>query len=238
MNGELIKIENRDGLDTVNARELHKFLEVGKDFTTWLKDRVEKYGFFENQDYMVLVFPNSGEKGGRPLTEYFLTIEMGKELSMIENNEKGRQARKYFIEAEKTLREMSRLQIPTGSNLLALAVLEAQKQLGQKDAIIESMKPAAQFMADVTGSKDAIEMSQVAKIIDMGYGRNQLFDLLREKGVLRHNNEPYQTYIDKGWFRLVEQSWKDSKGETHISIKPIVYQKGIDGIIKIIRAQK
>lgn len=133
---------------------------------------------------------------------------------------------------------LNRPKPPTGSELLALAVLEAQKVIAQKDAVIETMRPAVQFMADVTGSRDAIEMSQVAKIIGMGYGRNQLFDLLRESKVLRSNNEPYQSYVDLGWFRVIEQKWQDTKGETHITIKTLVYQKGIDGIIKIIRSKE
>lgn len=125
---------------------------------------------------------------------------------------------------------------PTGQELIALALVEAQRFLAAKDEQIESMKPAVQFMTDVTGSRGAIEMSQAAKIIGMGYGRNQLFELLRKKGVLRSNNEPFQRYVDAGWFRLVEQKWHDAKGETHINIKTMVYQKGLDGIIKVIRS--
>jgi phage antirepressor YoqD-like protein len=127
---------------------------------------------------------------------------------------------------------------PTGQELIALALVEAQRFLAAKDAQIESMKPAVQFMADVTGSRGAIEMSQAAKIIGMGYGRNKLFSFLRENKVLRENNEPYQEYIDKGWFRLVEQKWTDKEGEVHINIKTLAYQKGIDGMIKLIRETK
>lgn len=96
-----------------DARTLHAFLEVGKDFTTWIKDRIEKYGFLENQDFALLsqnceqptdrFSPNLGKtpKGGRPTSDYHLALDMAKELSMVENNEKGRQARRYFIECER-----------------------------------------------------------------------------------------------------------------------------------------
>ena len=137
--------------------------------------------------------------------------------------------------------ELERAALPkplTGAALLAAAVIEAQKVIEQKDAIIEAQRPAVQFMADVTGSRSAMEMSQAAKVIGMGMGRNKLFDFLRANGVLRENNEPYQKYVDAGWFRVVEQSWQDTKGETHVTIKTLAYQKGIDGIIKMIRMQK
>lgn len=97
-----------DATQTVNARELHTFLEAGKDFSTWIRDRIQQYGFLENQDY--IVFANFGEnpKGGRPAKEYAITLDMAKEMSMVERNEKGREARRYFIACEKALREQQR----------------------------------------------------------------------------------------------------------------------------------
>lgn len=96
---ELIKIQNEGGRQTVNARELHEFLEVGKDFSTWMKDRINQFDFVEDVDFVV--FPEIGEKGGRPLTSYHLSLDMAKELSMVERNDKGKQARQYFIECER-----------------------------------------------------------------------------------------------------------------------------------------
>jgi len=89
-------------VQTVNAREIHDFLMVGKDFSTWIKDRIQQYGFAENQDFTI-VFPKSGEnpQGGRPPKEYHASIDMAKELSMVERNEQGRKARRYFIQKEK-----------------------------------------------------------------------------------------------------------------------------------------
>jgi len=95
-----------------DARTLHAFLEVGKDFTNWIKDRIAKYQFVENQDFAVCspnsaskgteMFTNSASKrGGHNRMDYHLTLDMAKELSMVENNEKGRQARRYFIECER-----------------------------------------------------------------------------------------------------------------------------------------
>ncbi|MGL5123253.1 MAG: antA/AntB antirepressor family protein, partial [Fusobacteriaceae bacterium] len=98
--------ENELG-QVISARELYGFLQVKRDFTTWIKARIEKYKFVESEDYQVnSSFPQIGGKGGRPKDDYLLTLNTAKELSMIENNEKGRQARKYFIECEHNLKQI------------------------------------------------------------------------------------------------------------------------------------
>lgn len=90
----------------VNARSLHEFMEVGKDFSNWIKDRIEKYEFIEGTDYS-LDSPNLanqvGHGGDRKTKDYYLSLNMAKELSMLQNNEQGRQARKYFIKCEEQL---------------------------------------------------------------------------------------------------------------------------------------
>lgn len=98
---ELIKITEHEGKRAVNARELHQFLESKQDFSTWIKSRVEKYEFVEGQDFCSFHKIVERETGATTRIEYALSIDMAKELSMVENNEKGRMARKYFIECEK-----------------------------------------------------------------------------------------------------------------------------------------
>ncbi len=87
--------------NTVNARLLHEFLDVGKDFSNWIKDRIEQYKFIEHQDFEVFAGIGENPKGGRPAKEYSITIDMAKELSMVERTEKGKSARQYFIECER-----------------------------------------------------------------------------------------------------------------------------------------
>ncbi|HGJ5855202.1 antA/AntB antirepressor family protein, partial [Arsenophonus nasoniae] len=119
INGELIQ--------TVNARDLHQFLEVGKDFSNWIKDRIKQYGFVENIDY--IVFANSGENpfGGRPAKEYHISFDMAKELSMVERNEKGKQARQYFIECERQAKTATHVIPQTLPDALRLAAEMAEK---------------------------------------------------------------------------------------------------------------
>ena len=113
---ELIPLQpqtiNGNAVETVSARELHTFLEVGRDFSTWIKDRISKYEFVENTDYIML--PKTGElenKGLQGKIEYFVTLDMAKQLAMVENNEKGMQVRKYFIECEKKLNSTTTTQV-------------------------------------------------------------------------------------------------------------------------------
>ena len=109
---ELIKIQtNEVGENCVSARELHEGLEVGRDFTTWVKGRISKYGFEENIDFTIvnLAPPNRGASwGGNNKLDYIITVDMAKELCMVENNELGRKFRKYFIECEKKLKEITK----------------------------------------------------------------------------------------------------------------------------------
>ena len=104
---ELIPLQSQtiDGnaVETVSARELHAFVESKQEFANWIKNRIEKYGFIENHDFLITL--SKTPNGGRPSQEYFITLDMAKQLAMVENNEKGMQVRKYFIECEKKLKE-------------------------------------------------------------------------------------------------------------------------------------
>ena len=101
---EVVEIIEHDGKQAVNARELHQKLGSKRDFSNWIQDRISKYGFVENQDFEVFNKFVENSKGGRPSKEYALSLDMAKELCMIENNEQGRLFRKYFIEVEKAAR--------------------------------------------------------------------------------------------------------------------------------------
>ena len=103
---------------------------------------------------------------------------------------------------------------------------EKQKALAQ----VTEMKPKAEFYDDVTGSTDTIDIGSVAKVLNISnMGRNKLFAFLRENKILNRRNEPYQEYVDKGYFRQIETSWEHI-GTTHINLKTVVFQKGLDFI--------
>ncbi|EHL8730602.1 antA/AntB antirepressor family protein [Salmonella enterica] len=108
---------NNEPVLLCNARDLHAFLDVGKDFSTWIKSRIAEYGFVENQDYIVFS-PNLGKMVGRKKIDYHLTLDTAKETAMVERNEKGRQIRRYFIECEKQLRQQSQQPVPVPKPLI------------------------------------------------------------------------------------------------------------------------
>jgi len=233
MDNELVKVEERNGIPTCNARELHEYLEVGTKYADWITGRIDKYEFIEGVDYTKASEKKEASRTGQISIEYYITLDMAKQLSMVENNDKGREARRYFIEAEKKLKA---LKVPalTGSLLIATALIEANTMLQEAHKQIEEMAPKAEFYDQVTDSRDTIDVGEAAKVLNMGMGRNTLFELLRRKKVLMDNNQPYQKYIDAGYFRTVETQYIDIYGATRINIKTIVFQKGLDFIRKIV----
>ena len=122
----------------------------------------------------------------------------------------------------------------TPEQIVANALIVAQNIISQKDRQIEEMKPKADFFDAVADSKTAISMNEVAKVLNIkGYGRNNLFEFLRNSKVLDRWNVPYQRYVDNGWFRVIEQHYQKN-GEPIVTTKTLVYQKGVDGIRKMI----
>ncbi|WGM09569.1 antA/AntB antirepressor family protein [Arsenophonus nasoniae] len=117
INGELIQ--------TVNARDLHTFLESKQKFADWIKDRIQQYGFIESQDFIVIL--GKTPNGGRPAKEYHISLDMAKELSMVERNEKGKQARQYFIECERQAKTATHVIPQTLPDALRLAAEMAEK---------------------------------------------------------------------------------------------------------------
>lgn len=249
---ELIKITtNESGNQVVSARELHKFLESKQEFANWIKNRIDKYGFVENQDFEVFDNFINNPNGGRPLKEYALTIDMAKELAMVEGNEKGKQARRYFIECEKLAKQLMNTQQPVlplknqlqldilnsagDENQVLHALLEYEKQYVKPlELENEAMKPKAEFYDIVADSTDTFTMNEVAKNVNIkGLGRNKMFAFLRYHKILMLNNDPYQRYVDAGYFRSIQSTWIDKSNGRHIYFKTVVFQKGIEFIAKI-----
>ncbi len=104
---ELIKVRKENGQRLVDGRELHTFLESKQDLSTWLKRKVKKYDFIEGKDFTSFRQLVEREKGGSYTIEYSLTLHMAKELSMLEGNAKGKQARRYFIERDEQLANLT-----------------------------------------------------------------------------------------------------------------------------------
>jgi phage antirepressor YoqD-like protein len=110
-----------------------------------------------------------------------------------------------------------------------------EKKISELSAQLDEAKPKVEFYDAVTGSKDAIDIGIVAKVLDVGIGRNQLFQFLRDNNILMKNNIPYQRYIDAEFFRVIESKYVMPDGENKISFKTLVYQIGVDYIRKLLK---
>ena len=122
----------------------------------------------------------------------------------------------------------------TPEQIVAQALIVANNIIQEKDRLLQEQKPKVEFFDTVANSKTALPMDKVAKVLDMGIGRNKLFEILRDKKILDRSNIPYQTYVDRGYFRVVEQKYTKPTGETVVTTKTLVYQRGVDYIRKIV----
>jgi len=120
----------------VNARDLHKMLDVKSDFSHWINRRIKQCGFEENYDFIKVVKKDELSKTGQWITEYIISVDMTKHLGMMERNEKGHEIRKYYIEQEELARQLKDgLQVRIGK-------LSAQLEL-----ITQSLSGAASFLS-------------------------------------------------------------------------------------------
>ena len=233
---ELIKIEiNENQEPVISGRELHKKLEVTERYSSWF-DRMTQYGFTENYDFTsVKSFTLVNNGANRELEDHILKLDMAKEISMIQRNEKGKQMRKYFIEVEKEFNSPDK--IMARGLLIADKTIKEQKTLiSNLEYKIEKDKNKVEFYDDVVDSATTFEISKVAKMLNfIQVGRNNLFEILREQGILQRDNTPYQNYVDRGWFRLIETKYTKPNGDVQLNYKTVVYQKGIEHIAKLLK---
>lgn len=251
----VVEVIEYDGKQAVNARELHEKLGNKKQFANWIQLRIEQYGFVENQDFQVFNQKVKNSNGGRSRKEYALSLDMAKELCMVENNDAGRRIRKYFIEVEKKARTQNPFAIPqTYSEALQLAANQA-KQIEQqklaleqkkiendklvadgkrKDATIVRMKPKEVFTDAVAGSKGNCLVGEVAKLITQnGYkiGEKQFFAWLRDNGYLGKKGERYnipnQQYMGKNPFFYIKRGVRQGdNGVLHTTSTTMLTPKG------------
>ncbi|ELK0859055.1 antA/AntB antirepressor family protein [Campylobacter coli] len=171
-------------INSANAREIFQFLNSEQEYSNWIKNRISHYNFIENQDYIIeLVYTK-----GRPRKEYYVTLDMAKELCMVENNEKGRQARRYFIECEKRLKNLEQEKM---QKLAFHQSLGYKSQLAQQKEHYENKIKALQY--DLEKKKELSfkrklskeELLELRKILARDYGmiciKEWEFEFLAEK---------------------------------------------------------
>ena len=233
---EIIKINYENDRPTVLARELHDFLEVKTAFKDWFP-RMCEYGFSQGVDFNPLKNEQVRLEGERQVTRMIddaqLTIEMAKEICMLQRNERGKQARQYFIQLEKDWNspELVMARALKMANNRIGSLEERTVHLEQK---IEKDKPKVLFADAVSVSGSAILIGDLAKILRQNgveMGPNRLFQWLRENGYLIKQkgssyNMPTQKSMELGLFKIKETCVTHSDGHTSINRTPKVTGKG------------
>ena len=244
---ELIQVNYDNDRPTVLARDLHEFLEVQTPYHNWFP-RMCEYGFSENIDYMMMdknVLRSDGTKMPQIQHDAQLTIEMAKEICMLQRNERGKQARQYFIQLEKDWNSpelvMARALKMANSRIGSLE--ERTIHLEQK---IEQDKPKVLFADAVSTSQNTILIGDLAKVLRQNgveMGQTRLFQWLRENGYLIKQkgsayNMPTQKSMELGLFKIKETCVTHSDGHTSINRTPKVTGKGqIYLVNKILKKQ-
>lgn len=234
---EIIKITEVDGKQAVSARSLYEFLEVTERFSTWFERQLQ-FGFIENQDFTSVksfTLVNNGAK--REIDDYALTIDCAKEISMIQRNEKGKQARQYFIEAEKKFRAMQLggggFQIPQSfSEALMLAAKQAE-EIEKQQKQLKEQAPKVLFSDAVSTSTKSCLIRELAKLIKQNgvdTGENRLYAWLRNNGYLckfgESYNQPTQKAMEMGLFEIKKTSITKPSGDILVTTTTKVTGRG------------
>jgi anti-repressor protein len=198
-------VQMKDSVQAVMGRDLHKFLQIGARYNDWFP-RMVAYGFEENMDYLLkneYPTPPAGMPTQARLN-HIVSLDMAKEIAMIQRSELGKQARRYFIEAEKQLQRKLRAeqnQTKPQSDMSRLEILElaitAEKERLALEAENKVLQPKAEAFDALCNSEGLYTMAEAAKIL--GTGRNSLFAQLRHNGIFisrgQDYNTPYQRYM-------------------------------------------
>lgn len=219
----------------MSARELHEFLEVKTSFKDWFP-RMCEYGFNESQDFNPLKNEQVRLEGNRQVKrtvqDYEITLDMAKEIAMIQRSDKGKEVRQYFLELERRWNSPEAVM----NRALEYSRKQVKALMEEKQGLIEEnkeLKPKALFADAVSASNESILIGQLAKLIRQnGYeiGQNRLFEWMRENEYLikkgERYNQPTQKSMDLGLFEVKERTITNPDGSTRITLTTKVTGKG------------
>ena len=179
---ELIQIKEKDGLQAVSARELHRFLGTKERFSTWF-ERMIQYGLLENQDFTsVKTFTLVNNGAQRELDDYALTLDCAKHIAMVQRSEKGKQAREYFIECEKRLKRTNDEDLLLLNIIKAGSVEERALAVGDyRNKIVEPLKKELKT-ANKTIEHKVNVISYMTSDFKLQTQRQFLNEIIRMKG--------------------------------------------------------
>lgn len=227
---ELVKV-NFD-TQTISARELHSTLNIGTKFTTWF-ERMCEYGFTEGNEFFPKMGETSKQCGGRPSADYDISVDMAKQICMIQRTPEGKAVRQYLIDLEKAWNTPE--QVMARALRIADRTIDELKYSNQRLAAVnEEMKPKAIFADAVAASHTSILIGDLAKLISqngVNIGQKRLFKWLRDNGYLikregSDRNMPTQRSMEMKLFEVKESTISNPDGSVRITRTPKVTGKG------------
>lgn len=208
---ELIKIQVKNDRQLVNARDLHKGLEVKRRFSAWWEQNSK--GFEENEDFTSVLTSTVVANGARkPIQDYLVTIDMAKELCMMSKTEKGKEVRKYFIQVEKDWNSPDMIMhraLEVSNSRIKLLTAKNQSLASKNKDLQDQIDRDAEnvtFAKAIRYSNHSIKVRELAAILTQNgfqIGQNQLYQLLRlEHYISKHGTLPMGDKIKRGYFRV------------------------------------
>lgn len=220
------------GEKVVYGTDLHRALEVKSNYREWVGRRFLDIEAVEKEDFESVEIPTL--VGGTPRKEHIIKLDTAKEMAMLERNEKGKQVRRYFIRVEKKYKDSIPAAVPTGKQLMALAVMEAQRTIEEQEQAIRRMKPKEVFADAVSASSSTILIGELAKLLrqnGIDTGEKRLFEWMRQKGFLISRrgtdyNMPTQRGMEMMLFEVKERTINHPDGSVWITKTTVVTGKG------------
>ena len=195
---ELIKVAYDNDCPTVSGRDLHEFLEVSTKYADWFH-RMCEYGFSDGVDYFSFLRNRSDGLPGKPLTDHQLTIDMAKELCMIQRTEKGKQARQYFLQLERDWNSPEKV-MARALKIADKKILYLESENARQKQLIGELKPKADYVDTILRNKGLVTITQISK--DYGMSGRAMNKLLAEMGIQYKQSGQwllYSKYHDKGY---------------------------------------
>lgn len=233
-------------INAVDARELHRALDVGKVFAAWIRERIDQLGLSEGVDFEVFSEPGKNPLGGRPTIEYVVTLDAAKHLALAERNTKGREIRAYFIEAEKKLRDpVALLDNPDVLRKLLGNYAERQIALESENRVLAERlveaAPKAAFADSVFDCGDTLGFRQACQQIKAATGanENEVRGLMRKRNWIQRLDgrlSPAAYGQDAGYVTTREREYTDDEGARRVRPELRVTQKGLARAIELLRS--
>jgi len=218
---------------TINARELHTFLEIGKDFSSWMKVQINRADLLENKDYVVLTLKGEQVSGAKTKTEYFITITSASDIGMMSQTAKGKEVRNYYRDCEQKA-QAAQPKIMTLEEM-TLKVVEGQRdKISALEYQIDTDKPKVTYANAVLSAQNPVCVRLWVKTLQgehgLAWGERKVWTWMRESGYVYKDKEGknmfYAAY--KKWFSLENVIVATSHGNKQTTALKINGQGQID----------